>query len=678
MALELIEIKDFPRTTSVTGSGDELIVVSKADGKTYGIKTSDFKAFLGTVQVTTPKPLTPTDPAPTLDGVYIPTESGTYPDGIIVNLQDGYNQLILSGGYWVKVVTPIDLSTYLAKSEIETKYINQLFREDDYLQDFQMANSGSISAAVGGQVTGKIYWEEGNTHVTISGTTGTGTKRIIFFNENDVKVGVTGEFTSSPYTRIRQAGGVYFRVMFHNPSDAGSDVDTLMVNFGQTALPYEDGIDVLSKVKGYPVQGVDTSSLVTKESLRSEYYDKEEIDNMDFGVPEYVDDRYISQFSNMDKIADLERLEDTVKSLRGIKGVESGEVSHQLLNPNTSINEAVVVPVNIHWGVQSGDAKSGEIYMNENSRKDFTDIRFTDPSGNLLDAYKVSNGNYEFIYDDNIRQQIIGMPNGDIFGSNVSETSGVWLSDDNMATWTQIRSTGVVMGINANDDLFIANNGIIYKRTSSSGYVNESAVLSLESGVSWRYQSWAKDDIGYLYAGAYQTEFNMRLYRSTDGGDNWDIVLSDAAQHVHSIVLDKSTTPNRIFVNIDGAQWESNGTEPKTMFSLNRGVTWQQMTFFDGINPDFGVLYAKGNVLLGSGEGDIKGYPSIYKTTDFGATWRIVMNASVNMPIMTEFKGALYAMNFARGANTYPTIYRSDDEGDNWTTIQNVGSIPVT
>jgi hypothetical protein len=123
MALELIEIKDFPRTTSVTGSGDELIVVSKADGKTYGIKTSDFKAFLGTVQVTTPKPISPTDPAPTLDGVYIPTvtqnEAGTpiiYTNagGLTVNTaEEGEDygkavQLIKNGATWVKsaVVLP--------------------------------------------------------------------------------------------------------------------------------------------------------------------------------------------------------------------------------------------------------------------------------------------------------------------------------------------------------------------------------------------------------------------------------------------------------------------------------------------------------------------------------------------------------------------------------------------
>ena len=122
MALELIEIKDFPRTTSVTGSGDELIVVSKADGKTYGITTSDFKAFLGTVQSVAPRPIAPTDPAPTIDTVYIPTitqnEGGTpivYTNagGLSVNTAEGGEdygmavQFLKNDIDWVKSSYPL-------------------------------------------------------------------------------------------------------------------------------------------------------------------------------------------------------------------------------------------------------------------------------------------------------------------------------------------------------------------------------------------------------------------------------------------------------------------------------------------------------------------------------------------------------------------------------------------
>src|SRR5690606_30260253 len=115
-----------------------------------------------------------------------------------------------------------------------------------------------------------------------------------------------------------------------------------------------------------------------------------------------------------------------------------------------------------------------------------------------------------------------------------NESMGVWLSTDNMATWTQLRSSGMVMGINASNDLFIGDNGVLYRRTAASDYVTETAVLPLESGVQWRYQSWAIDDANNLYAGAYQSDFNARLYKSTNDGANWSLILTDGGQHVHS------------------------------------------------------------------------------------------------------------------------------------------------
>lgn len=115
MALELIEIKDFPKTTTLVGSGEELIVVSKADGKTYGIKTSDFKQFLGTVTSITPKPLAPIDPSPTVDGVYLPIIDGAYANagGLKRETAEGQAdygmavEFIKNGATWVKSSYPL-------------------------------------------------------------------------------------------------------------------------------------------------------------------------------------------------------------------------------------------------------------------------------------------------------------------------------------------------------------------------------------------------------------------------------------------------------------------------------------------------------------------------------------------------------------------------------------------
>lgn len=134
--LKLIEIGEFEQTASVAGAGEEFIVVRKADGKTYKMSTADFKAFLGTVQVQVPKALAPTDPAPTLSGVYYPTitqnEAGTpivYTNagGIEVNTAEGGEdygkqvQILFDGSEWAKIGIPLperDLSGLATKSEV--------------------------------------------------------------------------------------------------------------------------------------------------------------------------------------------------------------------------------------------------------------------------------------------------------------------------------------------------------------------------------------------------------------------------------------------------------------------------------------------------------------------------------------------------------------------------------
>lgn len=65
--------------------------------------------------------LTPTDPAPTILGVYYPTISGTYNNagGQVVDLTLGSVQLILSSGTWYKVITPLDLTNYATKAQVD-------------------------------------------------------------------------------------------------------------------------------------------------------------------------------------------------------------------------------------------------------------------------------------------------------------------------------------------------------------------------------------------------------------------------------------------------------------------------------------------------------------------------------------------------------------------------------
>lgn len=128
-SLELVKISNFPESTDVK----EWVVVSDAMGNAYKVTRDNFKAFLGTVQVTTPRPIAPTDPSPTLDGVYIPTVDGTYANagGLIRSTSVGQTdegmavEFIKNGAVWVKNTYPLPVQD-ISKLENETEELNRL------------------------------------------------------------------------------------------------------------------------------------------------------------------------------------------------------------------------------------------------------------------------------------------------------------------------------------------------------------------------------------------------------------------------------------------------------------------------------------------------------------------------------------------------------------------------
>lgn len=167
LSLELVKISNFPESTDVK----EWVVVSDAMGNAYKVTRDNFKAFLGTVQVTAPKPLSPTDPAPTLDGVYIPTvtqnESGTpivYTNagGLTVNTAEGGEdygkapQLIKNDSVWVKSSYPLPRADNIL--EAWTARVYSAGSQVSYDGMAYEAISDTLSTDVPSNISGK--WKE--------------------------------------------------------------------------------------------------------------------------------------------------------------------------------------------------------------------------------------------------------------------------------------------------------------------------------------------------------------------------------------------------------------------------------------------------------------------------------------------------------------------------------------
>lgn len=170
------------------------------------------------------------------------------------------------------------------------------------------------------------------------------------------------------------------------------------------------------------------------------------------------------------------------------------------------------------------------------------------------------------------------------------------------------------------------------------------------------------------------------LYRSRDAGNSWEHVGLEGSEHIGKVLVDPRNG-NVVFAAAEGPLWSSGGQ--RGLFrSLDGGDSWEPVLTVDedtGItdvefapdDPD--VLYAAAYqrrrsvaAFLGGGPGS-----GIYKSTDGGDSWRRIGRGLPN-----EDMGKIgLAVTPADPSRVYATIeaspeergfYRSDDRGESW------------
>lgn len=297
MALELIKISEFPQVTEP----GEWIPVSGADGIAYKISQADFKAWLGTVQTIAPREISPTDPEPGLDGLYIPTEDGDYPlIGLDVDRSEGgadygmYVQFINDGGSWGKVNTPMPMpenkipdwtaGTYvqgeqrkyagkwwevdvastseepgtggdwkeaidmLQKSAIKVQIVsNQRFDRTNYLRD-KAISWGNIIDVPNALTSVPIPIPEGEDYVTLEGLTLGYQKQFMFLDSQGQMIGSVIEILAPETGGVFSipTGATHIQVTFRSPSEPNDSVlDSFFLYFGNEPLSkdkYTEGV----------------------------------------------------------------------------------------------------------------------------------------------------------------------------------------------------------------------------------------------------------------------------------------------------------------------------------------------------------------------------------------------------------------------------------------------------
>ena len=181
------------------------------------------------------------------------------------------------------------------------------------------------------------------------------------------------------------------------------------------------------------------------------------------------------------------------------------------------------------------------------------------------------------------------------------------------------------------------------------------------------------------------------VYKSTDAGKTWINTGLKDGQQIGSIIIDP-TNENRVFVAVLGHPYGPN-TERGVYRTIDGGKNWERVLYkdentgaiqvvFDPKNPN--IIYAdlwaarQGPWENGAWQGKESG---LFKSTDGGNTWK---KLSKGLPTIDEGLGRIgFCVAPSDPNRLYATvdagklggIYRSDDAGENWTLINPDGRL---
>ena len=174
--------------------------------------------------------------------------------------------------------------------------------------------------------------------------------------------------------------------------------------------------------------------------------------------------------------------------------------------------------------------------------------------------------------------------------------------------------------------------------------------------------------------------FGDGVYKSLDGGQNWENVGLETSEHIGMIAVDPRDS-NVVYVAAQGPLWNSGG-ERGLYKTTDGGATWERVLHVSddtGINEvhldprDPDVIYAPAYQRRRHVWTLVNGGPesAIYKSTDAGATWRKLSEGlpkvdmgKIGMDISPADPDVLYAVIEAqRDAGGF---FRSTDRGESW------------
>ena len=182
------------------------------------------------------------------------------------------------------------------------------------------------------------------------------------------------------------------------------------------------------------------------------------------------------------------------------------------------------------------------------------------------------------------------------------------------------------------------------------------------------------------------------LYKSVDGGSNWDKIGLENSERIANIVVNPNNS-DEIYVAVLGALW-SDSEERGVFKSSDAGVTWEKILYLnpktgcadfvmDPSNPD--ILYASMWEFRRTAWSFESGGESsaLYKSIDAGKTWNKIHNGfpegnlgRLAIAVAPSNPKILYTVIEAKEA-ARKGLYKSEDAGQNWKQLNNDIGITV-
>jgi photosystem II stability/assembly factor-like uncharacterized protein len=240
-------------------------------------------------------------------------------------------------------------------------------------------------------------------------------------------------------------------------------------------------------------------------------------------------------------------------------------------------------------------------------------------------------------------------PDGDVLASANFLGGDLSRTSDRGETWEQVASFFSI------ETLSVAPDGTIYAGGTRGKFVND-LHRSTDGGRSWtalglrnrNIDALVRTQEGTLLAGSGQS--TEGLYRSTDDGDDWQLVLEERARAL------LETEGGTLYASTldDDAVDHHNRVDSILYRSTDDGASWTQTDLQDAAPV---ALAASGGAIFATNR------TQVLRSTDDGDSWPVVYEAA------SRVRALQAASNGDLFAGTGEGVLRSSDGGDTWRSI---------